>query len=515
MQNMFLTNFRWIDWGIVGVYLAGVVTIGIIVNKYIHNVTDYMVAGRRTGTSLNVTSYIATGLGLVSVMYISIDGFTRSFSYLIIGVLTFAICILIGVSGFVIYRLREMKLVTIPEFFEKRYNNKLRVTSGVMCVLAGVLNMGLFPRMGATFIAYVTGLSNTPDQAYMVNLITTILIVLALVYTVMGGMVAVIVTDFIQFIILSIGMGVGLYFCLTHPSLSWDQLVSTLAQQRGEAAFNPFHPDSYGYTYMIWMVIVFTFGYVVWGPETSRALTAKDPKTAKRTFLLSSLKSAFVFGVPTIWGIAAYCYFQQQPELSGHFFPNGPGGEAANVAAAMPLLIGKIVPPVLIGLLVAGLMGAFMSTHDSYLLCWSSVISRDIISPLKGQMLSDKQQIRVTRISIVVIGAFLFIWGIWYELPKSVWTYMAITANIYIAGAGIALVGGMYWKRASSAGAFASIACGGFSICGIFLEPIQRIIPQISMPILGIGTYVLCAIVFIVFSLLFPDSKEVAMKERV
>ena len=463
MQDLFLTNFGWFDWGIVAFYLVGVVIVGIVVNRYIHNVADYMVAGRRTGISLNVASYIGTGLGLISIMYASIDGFTRGFSYLMIAVLNFVICFLIGVSGFVIYKMRKMKLITIPEFFETRYNKKIRVIAGVMCVLAGVLNMGLFPKMGAIFIAYVTGLSNTANQTYMVNLITSILIVLVLVYTVMGGMVSVIVTDFIQFIILSFGMGIGLYFCLTHPSLGWKNMVSTLAQHRGEAAFNPVHTDSYGWTYAIWMIVAITMALVTWGPESSRMLTAKDPKAAKWTFALSAFKCAFVFGVPTIWGISAFCFFQQKPELSAYFFPDGPGAELQNAAQAMPLLMGKIVPPVLLGVLVAGLMAAFMSTHDSYLLCWSKVISRDIISPLKAQPPTDKQQIRIARISIIIIGAFLLIWGIWYELPASVFTYMAITGNIYICGAATALVGGIYWKRASATGAFAAIVCGLFS----------------------------------------------------
>ena len=154
MQDMFLTNFGWIDWGIVAVYLVGIVIVGVIVNKYIHNVADYMVAGRNTGLSLNVASYIGTGLGLVSIMYASIDGFTRGFSFLMIGVLNFVICFVIGITGFVIYKLRQLKLVTIPEFFQTRYNKKIRVISGVMCVLAGVLNMGLFPKMGAIFIEW-------------------------------------------------------------------------------------------------------------------------------------------------------------------------------------------------------------------------------------------------------------------------------------------------------------------------------------------------------------------------
>ncbi len=96
----------------------------------------------------------------------------------------------------------------------------------------------------------------------------------------------------------------------------------------------------------------------------------------------------------------------------------------------MPLLLGKIIPAGFIGILVAGLIAAFMSTHDSYFMAWASVISRDIISPFKKGTISDKQEILNARITIVLIGLFLLIWGLWYELTESVWTYMAITGNI-------------------------------------------------------------------------------------
>ena len=96
----------------------------------------------------------------------------------------------------------------------------------------------------------------------------------------------------------------------------------------------------------------------------------------------------------------------------------------------MPLLIGNLLPSGLLGLLVAGLLAAFMSTHDSYLLCWSSVISQDIIAPLKGvDRLPDRESIFLTRVSVVVIGVFLLVWGIWYELPDSVWTYMGVDGD--------------------------------------------------------------------------------------
>jgi hypothetical protein len=88
-----------------------------------------------------------------------------------------------------------MELTTIPEFFERRYSREARVVSGAICAFAGILNMGLFPKMGAVFLTYASGLgTNTENAELIVNAITTILILLVLVYTVSGGMVAIIVT---------------------------------------------------------------------------------------------------------------------------------------------------------------------------------------------------------------------------------------------------------------------------------------------------------------------------------
>ena len=119
---------------------------------------------------------------------------------------------------------------------------------------------------------------------------------------------------------------------------------------------------------------------------------------------------------------------------------------ASHPDQAMPLLLGKIVPSGLLGILVAGLMAAFMSTHDSYFLCWSSVITRDVIGPLRKRPLSEKSQIRITRVLIVLIGAFLLWWGIWYELPESVWGYMAVTGTVYLGGAGGGRRGSGRWR---------------------------------------------------------------------
>ncbi len=486
--------------------------IGVLVNRYIHDVSTYLVGGRSAGAALNTATYIGTSLGLVTLMYASIDGLSNGFSYLPIAVIAFAASFFLGATGFVIAPLRRMELLTIPEFFGKRFNRPTRVLAGVICAVSGVLNMGLFPKMGATFITYVTGLGTDSgdDHEMMVNIITSLLIVMVLIYTVLGGMVSVIVTDYIQFVVLSIGMGLGLWFCLSNPNLGWENITTAMAEHRGERMFNPVAEGGYGWLWLAYMTILLFFAAIAWAPEASRALTSRDESGTRRTFLFGGIGMFIRFAIPVFWATAAFCLISQSPQLTQHFFPNGLAGDAENAAQAMPLVLGKIVPTGLLGVLVAGLLAAFMSTHDSYLLCWSSVIARDVVSPMVGG-LSDRRQITVTRISVVVIGLFLLVWGVWYELPDSVWSYMAVTGTIYLSGAVVSLIGGLYWKRASSAGALAALLGGLIAIAGVFIQPINRATGwSLNEQIVGMATFGLCALLFVVFSLLLPDRQPAA-----
>ena len=503
---MFSTNFSQIDFAIVAVYLAGVIAIGIIANRYISSVATYIVGGRSAGVALNTATYIGTAFGMNEIMYASIDGFRMGFAYLIVALLGLVVKVFLGLTGIVISRLRELELTTLPEYFEHRFDRRVRVTAGIVCVIAGMLNMGVFPKIGAIFIVYTLGFADqSADPELTVNLLMTGLILLVLLYTILGGMVSVIITDYVQFVMLSIGVGIALLYCLGHPEIGWTNMVDTWSEARGEAAFNPFHPDSYGWVFVVWMICMGVFGAVTWAPEASRTLTSKDVSTTRWTFVLGSVGGFVRLASPALIAIAAFTFFANHPLLSSHFFPDGITGEVENAPHALPLVLGKILPAGLIGLLVAGFLSAFLSTHDSYILTWASVFVRDVVDPIRGHSLTDRQQIVLTRISVLCIGLFLLIWGVWYKLPDSVWTYLAVTGTVYISGAGIAIYGGMYWKRASSAGAFAALCGGLLAISALFIEQLQFVWPSLTEAKLAFSNFVICALLFVVFSLLFPD----------
>ena len=141
------------------------------------------------------------------------------------------------------------------------------------------------------------------------------------------------------------------------------------------------------------------------------------------------------------------------------------------------------LPAGLIGFLTAGMLAALMSTHSSYLLAWSGVLTEDLAGPivksLTGREIPQQWRVRITRLFILLIGVFLLCWGLWFQVPATVWGYLAMTGTIYIAGALTLVAFGLYWKRANRTGAYAGLVAGAapgliylfLSITTLIVEP--------------------------------------------
>ena len=130
---------------------------------------------------------------------------------------------------------------------------------------------------------------------------------------------------------------------------------------------------------------------VITNPVRTQILVSlKSPQTVKRQYMWASVSYLIRFLIPYFWGICAFVFIMTQGgELKELFFPSDPGVETVDNLYAMPLFLGQILPPVLIGIISAGMVAAFMSTHDSYLLCWSSVLTQDVVARL-GQASAKK-----------------------------------------------------------------------------------------------------------------------------
>lgn len=514
-QALNQTNFSTVDTIIVVLYLSVSLMIGLMVKRYAGSMENYIGAGRKVGTWLGVATMTGTELGLVTVMYSAQKGFTGGFAAFHVALIAGAGTLFVGLTGFVVGPLRRMEVLTIPEFYEKRFNRRVRVLGGVLLVLAGVMNMGLFLKVGSMFIVGITGLSGEGEtlQWVMIGLL-----VLVLVYTTLGGMISVVLTDYVQFAVLSFAL--LLVTGLAISELGWQHIFDTVREVHGEAGFDPtLEGTGFGWSYVFWMVIAVGFvGSAIWPTAVSRALAMESESALRRQYCWSSISFAVRFLIPYFWGICTLVFITSSPagsDLPALFLPTDGSEPVLENLYAMPVFLGRLLPPVLIGLVTAGMIAAFMSTHDSYFLTWSSVITQDIVAPLKKTSFSTQSRVRLTRILILLMGGYVLYWGLFYQGGEDVWDYMAVTGGIYFTGAFVVLMLGVYWKRTSSFGATLGLLSGLLMLFG--LQPVQEAVglryqdaagfwvERLTSPQVGLLTVALAIFLTAAGSLLVPD----------
>ncbi|HIN52958.1 MAG TPA: sodium:solute symporter family protein [Planctomycetes bacterium] len=513
-----LTHFSILDWIIVAIYLSISLVIGIYVTRYTTNMDAYIGAGRSVGPWLGVATMTGTEMGLITVMYMAQSGFTGGFAAFHMAIIAGGATLFVGLTGFIVKPLRAHRVLTIPEYYEKRFGRKVRIVGGIILSAAGILNMGLFLQVGAKFIVGATGL---PIDGNALIIVMTVLLILVLIYTVLGGMISVIITDYTQFVVLSFGVIVTTVLAIY--TIGLDSMYEAVKTGMGRKGFDPTDPSGpFGPAYVSYQIIAAgLIGCAVWPTAVSRALAMESPEAVKKQYVLSSVSFTIRFLIPMFWGVAAYTFITQiHPEQSSLFLGNNAMDDAA--LYAMPAFLGQLLPIGVLGIITAAMIAAFMSTHDSYLLCWSSVITQDVVAPLRQAPMSAAARIKLTRICIVLIGIFIWAWGLFYKGSDRIWDYMIITGAVYFTGALVLLAGGLYWKRASRVGAMLGLIFGASAILG--LEPIRITLINLSCFILNVdATYWLEAItssvvglisigltliVFILGSFIWPDAKH-------
>lgn len=516
-----------LDWTIVVAYLAGCTLAGLWMRRYVRNVDDFAIAAREMEVNLGVASLAATEVGIVTVMYTAEMGFKHGLAGATTGVLTALAMLLVGLTGFVIVPLRNARVMTIPELFEKRFGKRVRWLAGLVVILGGVLNMGVFLRAGGDFLMYATGMDSTvkftfPGTGWHIGyleLIMTALLGIVLVYTVLGGMLSVLITDYLQFLVMGAGIVVTSVLVLRSvgwtelPARLWDRyqravryeppepaklqevgrqyeamrmakdpqrarqqwaaLVQPLAEQgtlvgtsppapgrpaeppkvfRLSHPFDPTRNAGMGWGYVIWQAITALAVVTTWQTTIARVLAARDAQTAKRVYRGTWFYFVGRWCLPGLWGVGALLYFASQGGLEP--------GVTSNTA--MPRFLHTVLSGTygFMGLVIAAMLAAEMSTDSGYLLTWATVIYNDLICPCLRKPLSERARLVIIRLVVLAIGMFLVFWGLWYEPPGSIWDYLAITGNIYLASLFAMLVGALYWRRANSWGAVAAIVLG-------------------------------------------------------
>jgi SSS family solute:Na+ symporter len=484
-----MSNFTWIDGSIVGLYLVVTMIAGLSVRKYVGKVEHFLVAGREMDVYLGVASLAATEFGIVTCMYTAQLGFNHGFAGAVPGIVEAAAMFLVGLTGFCVKPLRDSGVVTIAELFEKRFGSRIRWLSGLVIVLGGLLNMGVFLRQGGEFLVTVAGI-----QAGYLEITMTALLVAVAIYTIVGGMLSVLVTDYLQFVVMSAGL-LAVSF-LTLYQVPWDRLVETVQENYGHGGFNPFVNENLGWSWVAFQGLQNSAAVLTWQTTIGLLLAAKDTKTGQRIYTRTSFFFVCRFVIPGVWGIAALA------TLSPAILSEIPSNQA------MPTYLATSVPAGILGLLVAAMLAADMSTDSSYMLTWGAVIYNDLLAPFRKTRWSERRGLRWNRAIVALIGVFLLLYGLWYPLSDDLWTYLTVTGAIYLSSMSVLLIACCYWKRANNWGAGAAIVAGAvFPTAYLLFEKIPataEVARWVGPNYSGIASFAAAAIAMVVGSLVKP-----------
>ena len=442
-------RFTWLDWSIVVIYIVVAFGVGIVARGRVNKISDFLVAGRQLRYHLGVATLVATELGLITMMYFAEQGFRFGLSAFIIGIIWAAAYYLVGRTGFVVDRIRRLEIMTITEYFQLRYSKGVRVLGAVLLTIAGVLSLGIFLKLGAIFLIHFL---NIPETSLHITM--TILVGVVVIYTMLGGMISVVLTDYVQFVILAIGMIATTIFVLAQ--FGFVDFFSRVSSAYGPTGLDPLTHPEYGWSFIAYWAVFAVSGCILWQPVTQRVFAAANPEVNRFIFKSTSMMFLGRAFFPIIWGIGAALYF----------------GAATDATAGMPKFLAEILPVGMLGLLTAGMFAAMMSTDSGYILAWSSIITRDLIGSIWNVSTSDRDRIRATRITILAIGALMLTVGIWYQLKETAFRYLLDVTTIYYAGGFPVLVCGLYWKRATTAGAYAAFAFGALLPLAFVVEDI-------------------------------------------
>ena len=462
---------------IVVIYLLVMLFIGWYSSTKITSNTDFMVAGRRLGPFLMAGTLAATEIGGGSSLGVVQQGMESHGLSAAWYIITMGCAFVI--LTFLAPKFRAAEVKTVPEYFRRRYGKSAGLVTAIIMLL---------PLIGATasqFIASAVILSTMLGISYKTAVLVVAVVVT--IYSIMGGLWSVTLTDFVQVFLIVIGMIIAVHFALNTAG-GWSNVTANVPPE----TFDMF--KGYSPTAVISLIIMYVATFTVGQEAVSRYYAARDGKAARQGSILAALVNFIYAFIPAVLGIITLALLNMGTFSAAEF---------ADVGAryALPVLAVKVMPSVICGLLFAGIISATMSSSDSDLLGAGSIFANDIYHTVINPKASSKEVMRVTQITMAICGVAAMFVALFNT--GSIVSLLMFCFTLRAAGAFFPYVLGHYWKGASTAGTIAALISG--TIVVVYLEQVSKGVlfgVKLSQPI--IPGLVVALIFFLVFSKIFP-----------
>ena len=462
-------SLHWIDWTIVFGITAFFVVVAYTTKQYVKSTADFLSANRCAGRYLLTVSEGQAGLGLITILaywqLFSKVGFTSEWW----ANLNTPIVLIMTLTGWVLYRYRETRAMTLAQFFGIRYSRRFRIFAGCVCWVSGIINYGIFPAVGANFFTYFCGLPEhyslfgmTLSTYYTLIIALT---VISLYFTFIGGQIAILVTDFFQSIFTNIALLSIVVLLLVMYPLS-DLFGSLLIAEKDMSMVNPLKTGGSDFDpfYFIIAMMNSIINRLAWQGSQGFNSSAKSPHEAKLAGVLGQFRGwGFSYALMLI-PLVAYMIMhnsnysaqaQRVTELLGRI-----GNEQIRDQMLVPMTMALYLPVGLIGAFTAVMLAAHISCNSTYLHSWGSIFIQDVVIPLRNKPFSNKQHIWALRLSIIFVAVFICVFSCFFRQTTHLLYFMAMTGAIWIGGIGVVILGGLYTNWGKTMGAYAALICG-------------------------------------------------------
>jgi SSS family solute:Na+ symporter len=411
-------------------YLLLTILVGYLASRKVKNTDDFMLAGRSLPLMLSSTALFATWFGSETVFGAS-SQFMQGGLYAVIED-PFGACLCLVVFGsFFARKLYNMNLLTLGDFFKVKYG---RTTELVACIFLAPPYVGY---IAAQLVAMGLILNVVTGIAIWEGVIISSFVVT--VYTYIGGMWAISVTDFVQTIVIIVGLLV-LAIILGNKAGGVSHVLSQVPAENFRFLPKANFHEIVGYI-AAWSVL--GFGSIPSQDVFQRSMSSKSAGTAVKSFYIAALMYMSIAMLPLF--ISLCTKFLYPGQLSG------------DAQLALPQMVMAHTPLGVQMLFFGSLLSAIMSTTSAAILAPAAIFSENLIKPLAGKRFTDRQFLVLTKISVLLFGAMATVMACMrsniYELvgESSILTLVSLFAPMAL---------GLYWKKSSAGGALLAMVLG-------------------------------------------------------
>ncbi|OHB54853.1 MAG: hypothetical protein A2Y12_05420 [Planctomycetes bacterium GWF2_42_9] len=463
-------NMHWLDWGIVIALLIFVTVMAIVAKRYTNSVAAFLAADRCAGPYLLAISEGVATSGAISFVALFEMYYHAGFTAFWWNLMTMPLSIIVALTGWIIYRFRQTRAMTLAQFFEIRYSKKFRIFMGLVGFLSGIVNFGIFPAVGARFFLYFCGLPQSIPvcgiEVSLYVLIMIILLAISLFFTFVGGQVSILVTDFFQGMFSNIAIVVILITMF--KIFNWSEIVEALSTAPSQASL--LHPFQTSQTkdFNVWYFLIVAFGVfyttMAWQGTQGFNCSAKSPHAARMGRILGTWRNFVTWIIAITLPVCAFTVMHHV-RFASHAAQvtkvlSGVGDEKIQGQMMTPLVMAHILPVGIIGMMCAFMLVAFIANHEAYLHSWGSIFVQDVILPFRKKKITPEQHLRLLRFAIFGVAVFIFFFSLLFRQTEYILMFMAITGAIYTGGAGAAIIGGLYWKKGTTLAAWIAMILG-------------------------------------------------------